>query len=441
MGIRIIFFVCLLTSVSFTISAAQVEVKTLMDFDAGNGKDFEGWFYSPDITGFGGEGWRLGNSLGLGDGEAYSWGQGPRTFNKGDYGRENTAIIDTTVHAPGSNPLGGSFKVYETDLSIDDSDNRSTWWVWYDGKPLSERGITTANTNRMSFYLFVDGLTEIGVGGKDDSVPINFHIGTYLCWYGIGPAYGTGDGCPYEGVGNQHYYHYLSLNGGAWIHVLLDQHPTHKRGLSGSLSVANNPALLSEGKNYFEHMNQYYMEIRYDQLVKTAYWLDEIEYYFEDQNENEDSITSLWVGYWPENDYFEIGFQDPSFASYNGTTYSTFEIRWSNQPITNENYMDAAKIKPLFYSGNDYSGDKFLLRRVNSYAKMVWTRFEAPTDTSLLSDIYFAVKDVSVLGANAGLSFPYNRADGHNAPTDNIKTINFRLSSKPNAPSNLIITD
>jgi hypothetical protein len=439
--IRVLTYIAIsLAFSSLTVSAEQLERKTLLDFDSGSNKDFTGWVYSSDITGYNNEGWRLDSTLELGSGTTYFWGAGPRSFDKGDYGKNNTAIIDRTKRAPSDDGSGGSFKVYETDASLDTTDNRSTWWTWYDGRPLSERGITTSNTNRMSFYLFLDGVAENGSGGGENSVSTNFHIGTYLCWDGAGTAYGVGDGCPYEGVGNQHYYHYLALNSNAWIHVLLDQHPTHRRGLNGNSSVPNNPSFDTDGKNYFEHLNQMYMEIRYDQPQKTAYWLDELEYYFEDEPENEDSITSLWVGYWGNEDYFEIGFQDTSFTTYNGNSASTFEIRWSDAPITNANYDQAERVLPLFYSGVRYSGDDYLIRRANSYRKEAWTRFELPNSNSL-SKVYFAVKDVSIAGDHAGTAYPWNRVDGHNAPSNFVKTIDLVLHDKPKPPINLEVTN
>jgi hypothetical protein len=420
------------------LAAEPTERKTLFNFDEGSEKTFPGWEWMADVTGYGGsEGWTLVSSGNLGIRQSYLWGDGARNFNKGDYGSENSAIIDTTVSAPATS--GGSFKVFETELSTDTADNRSTWWVWYDGVPLSERSITSSNTNRMSFYLLLEGLNGIGETGGTDDVPVNFHIGTYLCWNDSNPSYGTGDGCPYEGVGNQHYYHYLNVNPGGWIHVLLDQHPTHKRELGGNLSIPNNPAFASDGKNYYEQMHIYYMEIREDQAQKTAYWLDEIEYYFEDQAENEESVTSVWVGYWSQGDYFEVGLQDASFALYNDDSQSSFEIRWSDNPITNSNYSAANKVSPLFYSGVEYSGSEYIFRRPNSYRKTAWTRFKID-DMPTLGTIYFAIKDVSVSGGNTGTKYPWNRPDGHNAASSKVKTIAYNLSAVPNPPTSITVT-
>ena len=435
----------LIVFISSAVNADVINRTEFLNFNLGELKQWNGWEYSTDITGYNTEGWLLDNDDILGLRDSYTWGNGARSFNKTDYGIKNSAIIDTSFKAPLSQ--GGSFKVYE-DNNSDASDNRSSWWIWYDGKPLSERGITDSNTNRMSFYLYISGMDEIGSEGKVDSVDINFHVGTYLCWYGSGTAYGTGDGCPYEGVGNQHYYHYFSFNPGAWLHVLMDQHPTHLRGEAGSSSLPNNPSFVSDGKNYFEQLNQFYMEIRNDNQNQTAYWLDEINFYQESEAQNEDSVTSLWLGYWASGNYFEVGFQDDSFASYDDTTFSSFEVRWSDKPITNANYLNANLVDPIFYAGSEHSGSAHIFRRPNSYYKSAWTRFTIPSTTiETLSEIYVAIKDVSSLNNNTGTAYPWNRGDGHNAPTNLIKTIDLKLTNavqspapaQPSSPTNLKI--
>lgn len=414
-------------------SNAISDTSVLYDFNGGQGQEFVGWQWSDDVA-YGNDGWTLVKNLTLGSGENFSWGFGPRIFNKGDYGKQNSAIIDTNERAPAT--LGGSLKVFETEES---TDHRSTWWVWYDGKPLSDRGITNSLTNRMSFYLKTEGMSKMDDSGKEGSISTNFHIGTYLCWYNKdGSVFGSGDGCPYEGVGNQHYYHYLALNPGGWIHVLLDQHPQHLRG---DHVVSNNPSYTLDNKNYFEHLVHFYMEIRFEQAQKTYYHLDELEFY-SIENENEDSVTSLWLGYWPRTKHFEVGFNDMSFDKINDNSFSTFEMRWSDKPITNSNYEAATIINPLAYSGSKYvgSGNSHYFRRPSSWKTSVWTKFELENLGSI-STLHVAIKDVSKSGEHIGESWPWNKGDGHDAPTGNIKTISYNLSPPPVAPTNISIQE
>jgi len=76
------------------------------------------------------------------------------------------------------------------------------WWVWYDGMPLSERGITNSDTDQMSFYLKTIDTVPLNDDGENGSVSgANFHIGTYICW---------DEYCAKKEDPNQHYYHYLN---------------------------------------------------------------------------------------------------------------------------------------------------------------------------------------------------------------------------------------
>lgn len=400
---------------------------TFLDWNSGELQALEGWDWFDDVA-YGNPGWVLSpNSSVLGGGGSFAWGPGPRSFNKGDYGKDNTAYIDTLDRAP-STETGSSLKVIETENS---TDHRSTWWLWYDGKPLIERGITDNNTDRMSLYLKTTGMQPLDENPGKDSVATNFHIATYLCWDTDAPAYGAGDGCPYEGPGNQHYYHYLSIDPGAWLHVLLDQHPQHLRGVG---QVSNN-LVSNVGKNYFAQMHQFYAEIIREQPQKTSYNIDEILFYSTkdtiEPNQNDISISSVWVGYWPASDEWQIGFHDTSFEKYSDYTFSTFEIRWSKTPITNSNFLAATLIDPLIFGGADYVGESSsgLIRKPNPWKQQLRTKFKLPAESvNGTNKIYFAIKDVSKLGEHIGVRWPWNKGDGHDAPSEFIKLIDYSLS-------------
>ena len=334
--------------------------------------------------------------------------------------------------------------------------HQATWWLWYDGVGLGQRQVTDANTDRMSFYLKTTGMKDMPKDNRHDAIRTNFHVGTYLCWSGVGqvdyPGSGTGKGCPYEGPGNQHYYHYLSIESGAWIHVLLDQHPQHRRGTD---VVGDNPSYILSQKNYFEHMNQFYMEIRYAQPNATSMSVDEVEFYSTqdtaEPDQNNQSITSLWVGYWSQQNQWRIGFQDNSFTDegLDDYTNSTYEVRWSTSPITNENYANATPIDFDLYAGSQYTGQsaKTSFRRANSWRRDAFNTFTIPADQLNGFDvIYFAVKDISVSGQHVGTRWPWNRGDGHNSPSPYIKVIDYHLvpvtegppeKAAPNPPSYL----
>tara|TARA_R110001592_G_scaffold363311_1_gene683656 strand:+ start:453 stop:1805 length:1353 start_codon:yes stop_codon:yes gene_type:complete len=401
------------------------EDKVLLDWDQGSGQTLTGWTWFDDI-GYGNPGWLLSSTNLLGSSNTFLWGNGPKSFNKGDYGKNNTAIVDINDRAP-STLTGGSLQVKETPGS---TDYQSTWWIWYDGIPLIDRNIANIDTDRMSFYLKTSGMSALSENEDKDSVSTNFHIGTYLCWLSGDAAYGTGDGCPYEGPGNQHYYHYLSIDSGAWLHVLLDRHPQHLRGVG---QVKDNP-VSDQGKNYFAQLNQFYAEIRTKQSSLTSYNIDEITFSSTKDSiepfQNDISISSLWVGYWPDSGTWQVGFFDTSFATYNDDSLSTFEIRWSTNPITNENYDSATLIEPTLYSGERFVGANSVgrFRKPNAWKQQLRTKFSLPSNVvSSAQKIYFAVKDVSMIGAHVGTQWPWNKGDGHDSPSSYIKSIDYSL--------------
>jgi hypothetical protein len=57
--------------------------------------------------------------------------------------------------------------------------------------------------------------------------------------------------------------------------------------------------------------------------------------------------------------------------------------------------------------------------------------------------IYFAVKDVSVIGQHTGNIHPFNQSDSLNAANDHVKTINYMIASslQPNSPTSLVIIE
>jgi hypothetical protein len=410
----------------------------LLNFDNGNGEILENWDWNDDIA-YGQKGWTLNTDPNIGFGQSYLNGWGPRSFDKTDYGKNNSVEISKIGRSPSTPDTGGSLHFFSSPQAID---NRSTWWVWYDGKPLSDIGITSANTNRMSLYLKLDNTPK--VNDQFNNFPIaTAEIGTYLCWVDNSipnPGSGQGKGCPYEGPGNQHYYHWLSPNPGAWIHVLVDQSPQHLRGIG--LPPGDNPSFITNGKNYFEQINQFYIQQSQDSSQPTGVWVDDIEFYSTSEtlepNQNEESINTLWVGYWSTTDTWEIGFND---NTADGDIKKTYEIRWSTSEITNANWVGANSITPLFFGGLESTGHKNLISRPQGTKRVAWTSFKLPDNVEIKGDqLYFAVKDVADINGNKGTVYPWNKNDDVNAANDFVKVIDYIVgNSSPNPPSSLLV--
>jgi hypothetical protein len=327
---------------------------------------------------------------------------------------ETEATIVTNDRAPST--LTGAALRFGQDA--DSTCYDASWWVnWMSN--FRNLGFTTQSTNRLELYAKFEGYPHIDFTSTTLGSTGRVHFGTYLCL--TGDCYDDfRDGeSGYGGVDVQgwHFYHYLTVNPGAWVKISLDDHPNHMRGatyLAGNEPGVNPTA--AYGGNYWELFNHGYFEIRYPQNNTAPAYVttDEWELVDVTEPENVESITSLWVGRWPTGRW-EIGWQEASWnqVGYNSTTQSTFEVRYSTSPITNANFSTATIINPLF---NVYGGNK--VRRPNSWSTPAWTAFTLLPQIETAQKIYFAVKDVS-LGANG---------DGHDSPSSLIHTISYDLA-------------
>ncbi|WP_155890776.1 hypothetical protein [Desulfuromonas sp. TF] len=404
MSINFIKQAFLAIAIIFLCSGVAFGAQTIFDWNESgtSGTTWPGWTWSNDTNGYGGSGWRKN------DGKFYYGDSGwfPRAFQKSDYGNDSIGTI-VQDRAP-STESGGSLKVYDTGkTSVYQAGH---WFQW--GKNFSSQGLATNDTDRLDFYFKPVGISNSGLTSDPNNG--NIHFGTYLCWDGGGLG---GESCPKE-ANNQHYYHMFTVNSGTWLHMQLNRHPQHQRGMKEADKPDDNPSPY----NYFSVMNSFYLEIRYPNSSKTYYILDEVKLSETSQPENDISINSVWVGYWPESDKWEIGFMDDSFnaTGYNSSSQSTFEVRYSTSPITNANYAQATVAEPEYWERG--TTNKF--RRPNSWKKPAWTRFTIPNSIEQsVNRIYFAIKDVSSTA----------NGDGHNAPSSLIHTIDYDL--KPGTDS------
>ena len=411
--VKIILFAVLFYCLT-AVFGNDVRADILLDWneEGAGGTNWPGWTWYPGGEGngaddYGSPGWRNN------EGRWYSGGSNwmPRIHNKGsddEHGSANLAVIDDAVRAP-STTHGGSLRVYDP---ASDAVNRASWWYIF-GDTFGMKGLADETTDRFSLYFKPTGMDIDPQLESQEPHNYNIHLGTYLTWEPYLP----------KEAGNQHYYHHLTVHDGTWLHVEFDQHPQHLRGV-GPVPL-NNPA--GPEHPYFASMNSFYLEICYSSSQATTYWVDEMKFHKTTQPENDISISSVWVGYWPTTDKWEIGWNDGSFVdSYNDYSHSTFEVRYSTAPITNENFETATMIEPEFHEVNETN----LVRRANAWKTVAWTRFELPDATEQqYHTIYFAIKDVSVQGEHVSDSWPYTYGDGHDAPSPYIHTIDYCLRS------------
>ena len=342
----------------------------------------------------------------------------PRMFAKSSRtssNRKSEAQITMNERAPGT-VSGGSLNVFADTSS---SGNKATWWIWYGGRPISQDipGID-ADTDRISMYAKFENI--------DDYQEV--HFATYLS-----------NGGPKE-HDNSHFYHHLHVPSGTWLHILIDRHPSHRRSHDGQRSPRNNPGLDLFGLDYMPSLLQIYFEIQRDSSsAQTAqYYLDELYFYSTkdtpEPDQNDDSISSAWVGYWADESRWEIGFEDESYyydagQSRDDTTWATYEVRWSLSPITNENWDQATPIQNTTYNDGLAAGQ---FRRTSSWRAAARTSFDIPNLPEGISRVYFAIKDISAIGEHVGGNA--KNGDGRDSLSPYIHTIDYILAAVTPVP-------
>jgi len=174
---------------------------TLYNFDDGVGQTWTGWTYSTDANGYGGKGFYYTS----GPNCEFS-NPSPQIFEKTDYGNSNDFTIDTTDRAP-STSNGGCLYVTEDG----GTSHQCCTWVIKNCLPFGDASYPLTSTidstyDRLEFYTKNTGMSVLSRSGGPTDISATHHFGLYLC---------DGGDCPGEGPGNQHYYHYLVMSGGA----------------------------------------------------------------------------------------------------------------------------------------------------------------------------------------------------------------------------------
>jgi hypothetical protein len=106
-------------------------------------------------------------------------------------------------------------------------------------------------------------------------------------------------------TGGGHYYHLINLPAlGEWTQVVLNAHPDHARGNSGSVDPGFLPHPTKEDKyNYFDTLTRFY--ISYPNEAPKSYpadfLLDEIEFFREPRPENNAGISAVTATYRPSD--------------------------------------------------------------------------------------------------------------------------------------------
>ncbi|MEJ2405989.1 MAG: hypothetical protein P8171_17150 [Candidatus Thiodiazotropha sp.] len=159
-------------------------------------------------------------------------------------------------------------------------------------------GYQTNTYNRLRFWVKVPS-THVQATVKQT----NFHFGTYI--RNINENRGSAES------DNGHYYHYYNLPAldGVWHQIIVDTHPSHQRGTSGSTEHGDMAYPFSgTAYNYFDLMTRFYFQIKTaPNEYPTSYYIDNLELYFDPNPENVDQIYSLHGSYSEPDNTIVVG--------------------------------------------------------------------------------------------------------------------------------------
>lgn len=207
---------------------------------------------------------------------------------------------------------------------------------------------------------------------------------------------------PYNGNGS-HWYHTVYNRGGGWTHVVIDGHPNHNNSFNNAASYPYPSFSLRDmDMDYFQTMYAFYITFSsYEGIAVPPYeiLIDEIEFYHDSEPQNNETINSPAVTFYDTKNVFEIGFSDK--YKNNKDSWSSYEVKYSFDPITNKNYDNISFVTILEdsrFKGVSYNENGFF-KKVWPYYQAVWAPFRIKkTDENRLipgKKIYFAVKDLS----------------------------------------------
>jgi hypothetical protein len=198
-----------------------------------------------------------------------------------------------------------------------------------------------------------------------------------------------------------HYYHQATNRSfGGWIKVNYDAHPTHSNaGISnpnGSLPEGGYDAPY-DGTDYFDRVAGFAIrflgmsdsESPYSLL--TDEWTKSYVPY-----ENEETISSLAVGYDPVTGNFDLSFEDKYRCL---TCASKYEVRYSFSPINTGNFDLANELEDVKNYFEDDDNDANEIIKANQGYNQSWAYLVLPYNDAVRfkegERLYFAVRDIS----------------------------------------------
>lgn len=276
---------------------------------------------------------------------------------------------------------------------------------------------SSQGTNRLSVYIWMPNGLSIGEGGYATPVARTISMGPYsdVPLVDIDPTDTSG------GRIGGHFYNDFGINGGGWIHVMLDGHPQHNNGFSNSSYYPFPSSSFRDiGSSYFTNMYRFYITSgKYNgfETPKFSIYIDDMEFVNDTEPQNNETINGVAILYNQTTQTFEVAFNDK--YKNNANSYSTYELRYSFSPITNANWSSATPAYMQEHTGfHILANSNGLFQKWWPYYQSVWAGFKlSPTDMSNLTSgttVYFAVKDIGNIDSNGNATqTPIDGSNGY----------------------------
>lgn len=300
---------------------------------------------------------------------------------------------------------------------------------------------SSSGGNRLSAYIYLPADTNNGQGGWNKAVQATYQLGLFR------DPTSTG------------YHHYINtyIQGGGWAKIQVEETTNGDNGGDGTTRYI---------PNFLQTVWQFYFTtLPYSGIAIPPYEvkIDDIEFTADTYTpQNNETISNIAIMYKDSSNTWEVSLNDK--YKNNGGAFSTYELRYSFSPITNENWNSATPVTIIAdsrFSILARTDGKF--QKWWPYYQGVWAPFSLSTaDTNALTagkTVYFAIKDVSQLNnsttPNDGLGAwgarqggrPYDTTPAtFNYTTDGpalpyIKRISYAITTNlpPKAPKNLSV--
>jgi len=256
--------------------------------------------------------------------------------------------------------------------------------------------------NRLNLYMYLPSSVEMGTGGYQKSPPKTISIGYFTDFGG-------------------HWYHEYYVQGGGWVHLVVDAHPYTNNTWGADDYPYPSRGIRDLGSTYFDNMYRFYITTRsYEGLSNVPYsvWFDEFSFENDTLTQNNETINSPSILYNDSTNYWEVSFNDK--YRNNPNSWATYELRYSFDQITNVNWDSAIQVIIKENSGFTIDQDSTGKFDKNTpYYPGVWAQFNIREDDedSIYTGkkIYFAIKDVSQQNVNGKTPIAYKKGRDYNA--------------------------